>query len=226
MAILHETVNLGIDIAAETTVLTYTHPTSQKPAAVLPRIDMGVPIDKPVAGGGYYVIRAKMDGHQVTPKSTIVFDSGQTKGILQGRLLSLKPDDTVTLTVQGRPADTDVNVTAALFDATPIQAEDLDGLLDGLIGSGVIEVDHDTGGTDNLQYVTANGIGIDNATIYAFLRADWDAGSHGMDAVRAQSITNVAGRWERPMLLDPGWYVMYYFKQSAWGPDTVAILVE
>lgn len=95
----------------------------------------------------------------------------------------------------------------------------------GGAGSGIVEVDHDTGGTDNLRYVTANGIGIDNAVIYAFLRADWDAGNRGIAAVRARSLTNVEGRWEWPMLLDPGWYVMYYFEQGDWGPDTITIQV-
>ena len=74
--------------------------------------------------------------------------------------------------------------------------------------------------------MTANGIGIDNATIYAFLRDDWDAGKRGIDAVRAQSRTNVEGRWEWAMLLDPNWYVMYYFKQYAWGPDTAVVQVQ
>ena len=46
----------------------------------------------------------------------------------------------------------------------------------GAAGAGTVEVDHDTGGADNLRYVTASGIGIDNAVIYAYLRADWNAG--------------------------------------------------
>jgi hypothetical protein len=221
MAVLKREEHLGVDISTALTVLTYTRPAAATPVIVIPRVDLGVPVGGPVVGGGIYEGHALVDDNQVTPKSSILFDSGQTKGILQGRPITLEPEDVLTLTVTGQPGDTAVNVSSALHDATPIQAEDLDGL----IGSGVIEVDHDTGGTDNLQYVTANGIGIDNATIYAFLRDDWNAGKRDYDAVRAQSITDVEGRWERPMLLDPNWYVIYFFKQYAWGPNTATVEV-
>jgi hypothetical protein len=221
MAILRREEHLGVDISSAYTVLTYTHPATAEPVIVIPRVDLGVPVGGPVVGGGIYVGHALVDGNQITPKSSIVFDAGQTKGILQGRPITVEPDDIVTLTVTGQSGDTAVNVTAALHDATPVQASDLDGL----IGSGVVEVDHDTGGADNLQYVTANGIGIDNATIYAFLRDDWNAGKRDMDAVRAQSLTNVEGRWEWSMLLDPNWYVVYFFRQGAWGPDTATVQV-
>jgi len=221
MAIVDKEEHTNLDITGGATVLTYEHPVDAEPLIVIPRVDLGVPAGGPVVGGGIYIGHALIDGNQVTPKSSIVFDSGQTKGILQGRPITIEPGDTVTLTVTGLTGDDAVNVTAALHDATPVQADALDGLL----GSGTVEVDQDTGGTDNLRYVTANNIGIDNATVYAFLKADWDAGKRNMDAVRAQSLTNVEGRWEWPMLLDPNWYVFYFFRQGAWGPDTATVQV-
>jgi hypothetical protein len=221
MAILKREEHIGIDISSAYTVLTYTRPDTAEPAIVIPRVDLGVPVGGPVVGGGVYVGHALIDGNQVTPKSSITFDAGQTKGILQGRAITIEPGDVVTIEVTGQAGDTAVNATAALHDSTPIQIDDLDGLT----GSGAVEVDHDYGGTDNLRYVTSSGIGIDGATVYAFLKEDYDAGHRSATHARARSLTNVDGRWAAPMMLDPAWYVMYFYKQNAWGPDTATIQV-
>jgi len=223
MAILKREESIGVDISAEFTVLTYTHPVNAKSAIVIPRVDLGVPTTPagPVVGGGIYTGKALIDANQVTPASAIQFVGGQTKGILQGRAVTIEPGDVLTVTIVGQPADTAVNVTAALFDGTPLRTEDLEGV----IGGGSIEVDHNYGGADTYRYETQNGVGIDNAIVNIYLASDFNAGRRGTPFVKGTSLTDVNGRWVRPVLLDPGTYVVYFYKQLAFGPDTAPLTV-
>lgn len=222
MAVLKREEHLGVDITSALTVLTYTRPDNASPAVVIPRIDLGVPAGGPVVGGGIYVGHALIDGNQVTPKSSIVFDAGQTKGILQGREITLEPGDVLTVTVTGLSGDTAVNVSAALHDNTPINAD----ALDGIIGSGDIEVDHNYGGTDNLSYVTEQGAGIGDAAVRAYLTADYNAGNRTTDYIRAEIRTSNDGRWQQSMMLDPAAYTLVYFKSGSFGPDVRTITVS
>jgi hypothetical protein len=221
MGVLKREEHLGVDITTEYTVLTYTRPASGTSAIVIPRIDLGVPVGAPVAGDGAYIGRALVDGNQVTPESTIQFATGQEKGILQGRTITLEPGDVLTVTVTGRAGDTAVNVSSALFDGTPIRTEDLDGI----IGGGSVEVDHNYGGADTYRYVTQNGVGIDNAIINVYLASDFNAGKRGTDFIKARSLTDINGRWVQPVMLDPETYVVYFYKQLAFGPDTAPLTV-
>lgn len=86
-------------------------------------------------------------------------------------------------------------------------------------GAGGILVDHNTGGADNLAYQDG-GVGIDNATVKAFLKADWDAGNRTSDYVKGQTTTDVNGRWEEPMQLDAATYTFLFNLQGSFGPDT------
>jgi hypothetical protein len=82
-------------------------------------------------------------------------------------------------------------------------------------GDGDTAVNHDTGGTDNLAAKTSGGTGIDNATVRAYLKADYDAGAF---TVRASAVTDVNGRWVAPMYLDTGnTYTFTFEKQGAYG---------
>jgi hypothetical protein len=98
-------------------------------------------------------------------------------------------------------------------------------LLIGSLGPDAVEVDHNFGGTDNLIYTTGSGDGIDNATIIAYLKTDYDAGNRGKSYHKAVSKTDVNGRWTRKMLLDPGTYTLYFYKQGCYGPDVQDITV-
>lgn len=223
MAVLKREEHIAVDISSNFVALTYTRPANATSAVVMPRIDLGVPTSPsgPVAGSGIYTGYALIDGHQVTPQSNITFVSGQTKGILQGRQITIEPGDVLTVEVLGLPGDTAVNVTAALHDATPLRTEDLEGIT----GSGSVPIDHNFGGADTYAYETKNGVGIDNALVYAYLSSDFNAGRRGIEYVKATSITDINGRWLRPMMLDPGSYVLYFFKQLAFGPDTAPLTV-
>lgn len=77
-------------------------------------------------------------------------------------------------------------------------------------GNGDIEVNHDTGGTDNLRYVY-NGSGLDDATVRAYLASEYSA---GIFTVRGQSITGSDGRWTAPMMLDANTYTFTFAKDG------------
>jgi hypothetical protein len=119
------------DISADLITLTYLEPPTDlggRPRLILPRVELGM--TNPIAGGGTYKISAQIDGGNVTPVSSIAVPVDQTTSILQGRHLAVEPNDVVTITIRGLPADTSVSITTALFDATPIHQEDLDKVLE------------------------------------------------------------------------------------------------
>jgi hypothetical protein len=89
-----------------------------------------------------------------------------------------------------------------------------------------VSVDHDYGGTNNLTYQTEDGAGVYRATIYIYLRSDYDAGRRDTDFVIDSATTDVDGHWERPVLLDPGEYVLLFFKRGRFGPSLKYITVS
>jgi len=100
------------------------------------------------------------------------------------------------------------------------------GLSSSSSGDGDTSVDHDTGGTDALAYKTAGGSGIDNATIKAFLKSDYDADLRVDSYMKARTVTNSYGRWTNPMMLDAGeTYTLVFYKAGVCGPDTTEITV-
>jgi hypothetical protein len=81
-------------------------------------------------------------------------------------------------------------------------------------GDGDTAVDHNTGGTDALLY-SYGGTGIDNGTIRAYLKSDYDAGTY---TLRGQTVTGSDGRWAKPMYLNSGLtYTLTFEKPGAYG---------
>ena len=89
---------------------------------------------------------------------------------------------------------------------------------------GSIAVDQNYGGPNELCYVS-NGVPVDNAEIVAYLKSDYDANRRTQEFVKGTSRTNVQGNWVRPILLDPGFYVLQFSVQGVYGPDIVCIEV-
>jgi len=95
----------------------------------------------------------------------------------------------------------------------------------GAAGEGSVTVNHNTGGTDNLRYITSAGAGIEDAYVRAYLKADYDAGNRSAAFVKAVVRTGPDGRWVQDMKLDPATYVFEFVKQGAYGPDTKEVAV-
>jgi hypothetical protein len=86
-------------------------------------------------------------------------------------------------------------------------------------GSGAIAIDHNTGGTDNLRYVTSGGAGVENANVVIYLATDWPANPGN---VQATATTGADGRWLEPAFVNSGTYVAVFSKTAADGPDVSA----
>ena len=216
MSILKSETHADVSIVTETTVLTYAHGADKQPITVLPRIAV-----RDVQGGVNYIAKAMIDGDSVTPPSYVTFRPGQTRGVLQGRHVAFRPGDVLTLSLQGAAGDAHATIVADLFNSTPVQAEDIENI----VGGGATPVDHNYGGTDKYRYTTAGGAGISDGVINIYLASDYNAGRRGAEFVKASSRTDVDGRWERPVNLDPGNYIVYFYKQQAFGPDIATLNV-
>ncbi len=93
----------------------------------------------------------------------------------------------------------------------------------GGAGDGDTDVDHNTGGADALAYKTAGGAGIAGATVRAFLKSDYDAGTF---TVRGEAKTDFNGRWTNKMRLFHGSvYTIEFGEAGEFGPDTVEVTV-
>lgn len=91
-------------------------------------------------------------------------------------------------------------------------------------GAGNTLVNEDTGGTDTLQVVDANGNGIQDVAILAYVASEFAADPAGA-TVRATATTSADGRWESPyMMLDAGTaYTLYFFRAGVYGPATTNV---
>jgi hypothetical protein len=214
---LARTARTAIDISSEADVLSYAH-TGPDVVEVIARVDLGSQA-RPIAGGGSYVLTFYIGDVPIMPVSSVDVDSDSGRAVVVSRPVPLNVDDEITIAVTGLAGDTAVDVTTTLRDGTPAKVTDLTGV-------GAVPVDHDYGGTDELAVRTATGAGVDGANVWAYRTEDYDAGRRGREFVVAAATTDAAGRWERPMLLDPGEYTLLVFKQGAINAKTHPLTVE
>lgn len=206
----------ALDISGGGTALTYAYGGST-PVEVAVRVDLGT-TGGPIAGGGAYTLAFYINDTLVSPTNQLTIPSGQTAAILVSRPLPLAPADTLTLTVTGRPADTAVSTRVSVRDMTAVKQSDVAGV-------GAVAVDHNYGGADTLAFKTAAGVGIDGATVAAYLKADYQASRTGPLYVKGRAVTDVNGRWTAPMLLDPATYTLVFYKQGAYGTTAADVVV-
>jgi len=98
-------------------------------------------------------------------------------------------------------------------------------LFEQVIGSGAILINHDYGGTDNLRFVAPSGVGVGGVTIYCFLKDDYDVNRRSRGYIIAESKTRDDGRWWWDMALNPGDYVLVFFKTGQYAPTPKEITV-
>lgn len=165
--------------------------------------------------------------HDANGFYNVTFDADDTDTL--GMLLIEATDESLHLPVWEKffviPQHTyDVLTAAGKTMATAEKQDQIIAAVGG--GSGAVPVDHNYGGSDNYRYTTSNGVGIDNAVVNVYLLSDYNAGNRGLDFVKGSTITDVNGRWERPINLDPGSYMLYFYKQQAFGPDVALLVVS
>ncbi len=173
---------------------------------MLVRINLG-DTDKPIVGGGQYVLKTSINGSLLAPNATVQVPVSTTRTVLISRSIPIDSGDVLSLRLVGLPGDTSVNASISIRDVTPLRADELEG-------AGVVAVDHNYGGTDALAVMTLDAQRIDNAAVAAYLRTDYDAGRRGAAYVVGRTLTDVNGRWASPLMLDPGEYTLFAYKQG------------
>ncbi len=93
------------------------------------------------------------------------------------------------------------------------------------LGDGSVVIDHNYGGTDALRAVDNLGRPVDNVIISAFLQSDYSASRTQSRYIKAQVSTNVNGRWDSPLNLDPAVYTLLFTRQNVVESNTIDITV-
>jgi hypothetical protein len=87
-----------------------------------------------------------------------------------------------------------------------------------------IALDQDSGGQNNLQYVTNGGSPIAGATVRVYTKLNFD--TNNLTAAIGTTITTATGGWATPVFVEPGeTYTIVYSKVHEYGPDTAEITV-
>jgi hypothetical protein len=87
-----------------------------------------------------------------------------------------------------------------------------------------VALNENTGGQNNLQYVTQGGTPIVGATIRVYKKIDWDIKNYSK--VVGTTITVASGGWQTPIFSEVGeTYTVVFNKPNEYGPDTVEITV-
>jgi hypothetical protein len=209
-------VRLGLNISVETEIFSYTYG-GTAPKEVLVRIDLGDAAG-PIAGDAPYTLTIYINGVPVSPSASVQVAAGVIRTVMISKALPLELGDVLSLRVLGAGTDVNVNAIISIRDITPLRAAEF-------LGSGSVLVDHNYGGPDALAYKAANGMGVNDADIYVYLKADYDAGRRGSDYVLARTKTDVSGRWIQPVMLDHETYTLICFKQGYYGPDRMDVVV-
>lgn len=96
--------------------------------------------------------------------------------------------------------------------------------LDAFGGNGTILVDQDFGGPNALTW-ELDGNPVTGAEILVFLAADYNSGKRQNSDSVAASRQLATGDWQQAVKLDPGQYILQFFKKDVAGPDVFTITV-
>ena len=87
-----------------------------------------------------------------------------------------------------------------------------------------IALTENSGGQNNLKYVTSGGSPISGASVRVYKKIDYDTAQ--LTQVIGTTITNANGGWTNPIFVVPGeTYAIVYNKTNEYGPDKVEITV-
>lgn len=102
---------------------------------------------------------------------------------------------------------------------------ELDYLSDQAKDPGKMLVNQNYGGANNLSY-TVNGQIVADASLEIFLFSDYSQGNTSSIFRLAESRQLAGGAWAIPVYLDPGFYVLRFYKRDVAGPDDYKLNVS
>lgn len=214
---LARSTKLNLNLTTEIEVLSYTY-SGANPIEVFARVDLGLGTALLSGVGGSYLLNIYINGVPVEPASAVTVPAGKTQSIMTSRQIALNSGDAVSIRVMGLSGDTNVSTLASLRDATPIAVTDIEG-------AGARSVDHNYGGPDALAASSPAGARLSGVHVVAYLASDYAAGNQGPQFQRGSSITDINGRWQHPIMLDPGSYTLLFYLQGVYQPQTVSLTV-
>lgn len=87
-----------------------------------------------------------------------------------------------------------------------------------------VAVSENTGGVDNLRYITSSNQGVEGAKVVVYLKSDYDQGN--FDSPFGSTLTRPDGRWVDPIRVPAGAsYVVTYQKEGFFGPDSQEVIL-
>lgn len=88
-----------------------------------------------------------------------------------------------------------------------------------------VAVNHNHTGPKKLIY-SIGGKPVDGASLQIFRASDYNAGNRTPDKIIGSAQQRADGTWSRPVMLEPGNYVLHCFKRGVAGPDSFNFTVE
>ena len=95
-----------------------------------------------------------------------------------------------------------------------------------LLGVGAVAVTENYGGDGEYRVIDLDGSPVSEAWVRAFTMENWEHGNRTNEYMAAQTITDTAGNWLTPLMLDPGEYVLIIFKKDVFRTTLVNLIVE
>ena len=135
-------------------------------------------------------------------------------------------ENTQTITPPLDPATFDFPqaVIDAIADAVAVRltADHGAGLWQTGGGSGVVPVNHNTGGVDALRYLAPDSSPVADGGISAFLKSAYDSGDYSTPL--GSTTTRSDGRWQAPLMLNAGVsYTLVFYKIGVWSATTATV---
>jgi len=88
-----------------------------------------------------------------------------------------------------------------------------------------VVIDHNYEGANALAYRTSLDVGVQGATVTAYLKSDYDADRRSSEYIQGVTLTVAGGVWSNTMSLIPGTYTLVFKKIGYFGPDTTEVTV-
>lgn len=163
---------------------------------------------------------SRIDRFQVTAPLTFTQPLGDDDFEVTGYAIALVEGETLSISLRSAwPLRSTLCVRCLLISSTAPRP----GLVDAPLP---VQVFSNFGGLDHLSYQDAQGRGIEEAQVEAYLESDFDITRRPPGVLQGATTTRRHGRWVAPLTLAPGTYVLYYYKHGEFGPDTTVLRIQ
>jgi hypothetical protein len=197
----------GVDLTDWRQVLQVTSYNSS-PVVIDVRATLGSTANPVESAAGTYDFRYAIDDVDdgiLLPDAAITKPVGLTTFAVQFGDITLYNGETLYVLARGQEEDEEVDTVVLAFDVSPYPRSE--------IGIGREHVDHNYGGSMELAFLE-NGQGVLDGAIRCYAADDYADGNTGTGFVVAETTTDILGKWREAFMLEPGDYVLVYYKSG------------